>query len=132
MLGALAMTEFTWTRQPVPYGADQTIYVIVDGCQQGKIYQEIEIERTDLEAALTDLLSGQFNEPIRVVAFNTLEHWSKDISVDVAREIQCRCDMDGSDVPQYLAGFMETHIGSRQQATAADDGGISTSARDHA
>jgi hypothetical protein len=120
------MAEFAWTRQPVPYGADQTTYVVVDICKHGKIYQEIEIERADFEAALTDLLSGQFNEPIRVVAFNTLEHWSKDISVDVAREIQCRCDMDGSDVPQYLASFMETHIGSRRgPAAPVNAGGIS-------
>lgn len=123
------MTEFAGARQPVPYGADQTIYVVVDGCQHGKIYQEIEIERADFEAALTDLLSGQFNDPIRVVAFNTLEHWSKDISVDVAREIQCRCDIDGTDVPQYLAGFMEAHIGSRHRP-ATNGGGIA--ARDHA
>jgi hypothetical protein len=27
---------------------------------------------------------------VRVVAFNTLEHWSKDVSRDIAREIQTR------------------------------------------
>jgi hypothetical protein len=124
------MAESASTRQPVPYGADQTIYVVVDGCQHGKIYQEIEIERADFEAALTDLLSGQFNEPIRVVAFNTLEHWSKDISVDIAREIQCRCDMDGTDVPQYLASFMEIHIGRRDRLATSANGEIAT--RDHA
>jgi hypothetical protein len=100
------------TSSMVPYGADQTIYVVMDSIgHRGTLDQQREVERTDLETVLTDLMSGQFNDPIRVVAFNTLEHWSKDVSLDVAREIECRCDIDGSDVPQYLAGFMELHVG---------------------
>jgi hypothetical protein len=99
--------------QTVPYGADQTLYLVVDGFgQQGAACQERAIERTDLEAVVADLLSGTFPDPIRVVAFNTLEHWSNDLSIDIAREIQSRCDSDGAGVPQYLAGFMEIHIGS--------------------
>jgi hypothetical protein len=31
-------------------------------------------------------MSGQFNDPVRVVAFNTLEHWAQDVSRDVALE----------------------------------------------
>ena len=96
----------------VPYGADETLYLVVDGLGPRGACQEREIERTDLETVLADLLSGIFPDPIRVVAFNTLEHWSTDLSIDIAREIQSRCDSDGSDVPQYLAGFMEIHTSS--------------------
>jgi hypothetical protein len=106
------MHKFIWTTSIVPYGADQTVYVVMDGLgQRGTFDQEREVERTDLETVLAELMSGQFNDPIRVVSFNTLEHWSRDVSTEVAREIQCRCDIDGADVPQYLAGFMELHIG---------------------
>jgi hypothetical protein len=109
--GAPAMRNCILTTATVPYGADQTVYVVVDGLgQRGTFDQEREVERTDIETVLADLMSGHFNDPIRVVAFNTLEHWSEYFSTDVAREIQCRCDIDGSDVPQYLAGFMELHI----------------------
>jgi hypothetical protein len=105
------MRKSLWPTSMVPYGADQTIYVVMDGLgHRGTFNQEREVERADLETVLADLMSGQFNDPIRVVAFNTLEHWSEDFSTDVAREIQCRCDIDGADVPQYLAGFMELHI----------------------
>jgi hypothetical protein len=57
----------------VPYGADQTVYLVVD-CfgRLGTAYRETDIERTDLETVITDLMSGQFNDPLRVVAFNTL------------------------------------------------------------
>ena len=101
----------------VPYGADQTLYIVVDDLgQRGMFRLEREVERTELETVVADLMSGQFNDPICVAAFNTLEHWSKDISMDVAREIQCRCDIDGSDVPPYLAGFIELHIGPAAQS----------------
>jgi hypothetical protein len=106
------MRNSLWTTAMVPYGADQTVYVVMDGLgHRGTFAQEREVERADLETVLADLMSGQFNDPTRVVAFNTLEHWSTDVSTEVAREIQCRCDIDGSGVPQYLAGFMELHIG---------------------
>jgi hypothetical protein len=106
------MRNCIWKNPSVPYGADQTVYVVVDGLgQQGLFGGEREVERAEFETVVADLMSGQFNDPICVAAFNTLEHWSRDISVDVAREIQCRCDIDGSDVPQYLASFMELHLG---------------------
>ena len=77
----------------VPYGADQTIYLVVEGPgQQGTARKA---ERADIETVIADLLSGQFNDPIEVVAFNTLEHWRDDLSKDIAREIRCRCDIEG-------------------------------------
>jgi hypothetical protein len=39
---------------------------------EGTVYRETEVERADLETIIADLMSGQFNDPIRVVAFNTL------------------------------------------------------------
>jgi hypothetical protein len=92
----------------VPYGADQTMYLVADKlCDRGGVYREIEVERTDLETVITDLMSGQFNDPIRVLAFNTLEHWSKDISEEVASEIQTCCDINGDEVPEHLQEFVQ-------------------------
>jgi hypothetical protein len=125
--GAPAMRKSISITSIVPYGADQTLYIVVDGLgERGTFRREREVERTELETVVADLMSGQFNDPICVAAFNTLEHWSRDISMDVAREIQCRCDMDSTDVPQYLAGFIELHIGPAAQsmlrsASATDD-----------
>jgi hypothetical protein len=101
----------------VPYGADQTVYVVVEGDGRQAITGQDAIERTDVETVVTDLMSGRFNDPIRIVAFNTLEHWSSDISAEIALEIQSRCDSDGLDVPQYLATFMEMHIDPTRHLT---------------
>jgi hypothetical protein len=93
----------------VPYGADQTVYLIVDSFGSGSIRRQIEIERTDLETIVADLLSGQFNDPVRIVAFNTLEHWADDISEEVADEILSRCDIEGIAVPEDMRDFVASH-----------------------
>jgi hypothetical protein len=94
----------------VPFGADRTLFVVVDRVGgQGRSPSEAEIERTDFESIISDLLSGQFGDPIRVIAFNTLEHWSEDVSSEVAREIQTRSDIDGENLPDHLQDFVKLH-----------------------
>jgi hypothetical protein len=87
----------------VPFGADQTIYVVVEAPRP---HIAGNVERTDIEAVISDLLAGQFCDPIEVLAFNTIEHWSDDLSKFVAQEICCRCDIEGHDVPAYLQEFV--------------------------
>jgi hypothetical protein len=97
----------------VPYGADQTAYLVVDRFRaSGSGYRDIEIERSDLETIIDDLMSGQFNDPIRVHAFNTLEHWVEDLSADVAAEIQTRCDIDGEPIPEHVRDFVRRQAGA--------------------
>jgi hypothetical protein len=109
------MRESSWTPRIVPYGADQTAYIVVDRFGGGGVYRETEVERTDLETVICDFLSGQFNDPIRVVAFNTLEHWSDDVSDEVAVEIQTRCDIDGAAIPDHLADFVDQYTSTKRQ-----------------
>ena len=93
------MPRTGWSPSTVPYGADQTVYLVIDRFKTGTVYRETEIERTDLETIINDFMTGQFNDPVRVVSFNTLEHWADDVSKDVAQEIQTRCDIAGEAVP---------------------------------
>ncbi|WP_156928917.1 hypothetical protein [Bradyrhizobium sp. th.b2] len=66
---------------------------------------------------IKDLISGQYSNPIRVIGFNTAERWSEDVSEDIAREVQRRCDLLQRDVPSALQGFFDRHIGDRRQLT---------------
>jgi hypothetical protein len=97
----------SWTPGVVPYGADETAYLVVDSFGQGSDYREVEIEKADLETVISDMLTGQYNIPVRVVAFNTLEHWARDVSADIAGEIQTRCDLEGVEVPEHIRDFVE-------------------------
>ena len=99
------------TGSMVPYGADQTSYLVVDRLdRQGEVLHETEIERTEFETIVVDLIAGQFNDPVRVTAFNTLEHWSRDISTEIATEIQTRCDIEGTAVPDHVEDFVHSYI----------------------
>jgi hypothetical protein len=112
------MPSTGWTPRIVPYGADQTVYLVIDRLGQlGSVYREAEVERTDFETIITDLISGQFNDPVRVTAFNTLEHWSEDVSKDIALEIQTRSDIEGVAVPEHIQDFVASHTGPTRQLT---------------
>jgi hypothetical protein len=104
------MTADSKSPASVPYGADQTVYLVVDSFgSRNAVYREAEFERADLEAAIGDLLAGRFNNPVRVIAYNTLEHWTEDVSAQVAAELRSRCDIDGQPVPEHLQDFVEMH-----------------------
>jgi hypothetical protein len=46
----------SWTPGVVPYGADQTVYLVVDSFgARGSVYRETEIERADAETIISDL-----------------------------------------------------------------------------
>jgi hypothetical protein len=110
------MPRTGWTPSIVPYGADQTAYLVVDSFGGlGTVYRETEVERIDLETVIADLMSGQFNDSVRVVAFNTLELWARDVSKDIALEIQSRSDIDGHDVPETLRDFIDSRAGPDRQ-----------------
>ena len=101
-----AMPSQTVPSQIVPFGADQTLFVVIDRLDKAT---EIRVERNNLEATIGELVAGCFNDPIKVISFNTLEHWMKDISTEIADEIQARCDIDGVTLPDYLSDFVESH-----------------------
>ena len=94
----------------VPYGADQTLYLVMDS--QGPRGHEFQnpVERPDLDSVISDLMSARFSNPVGIFAFNTLEHWTADISKNVAEEILCRCDILGAAVPDYLEDFVASSL----------------------
>ncbi len=97
----------------VPYGADQTLYLVMDSLGPRDLQLQNPIERPDLDSVITDMLLARFNNPVGIYAFNTLEHWTADISKNVAEEIQCRCDIDGSPVPAHLEDFVANSLSDR-------------------
>ena len=94
----------------VPYGADQTLYLVMESVGPEGLGFQTSVERSDLDSVIADLLSARFSNPVEIIAFNTLEHWTADVSKNVAEEILCRCDMDGTPVPEYLEDFVANSL----------------------
>ena len=48
---------------------------------------------------------------MRVIAFNTAERWSEDVSDAVAHELRRRCDLQMRELPSSISDFVEQHEG---------------------
>ena len=89
--------------------ADKEVYLVVD--RRRGVRRKTRVERTDIETIISKLIAGQFNDPLRVVAFNTIERWSEDISRYLAEEIQARCDIEAMPVPEHIRDFVVSYTG---------------------
>jgi hypothetical protein len=64
------------------------VHIVLDDFgKAGRPYRETDEREASLETVIDDLMTGQFNNPVRVVAFNISEGWSRGVSEDVAREV---------------------------------------------
>jgi hypothetical protein len=106
----LIIRRSSWTPSIAPESDDHNIYPVMDDLGRlGWIWPEADAETTDLETVISDLLTGQYSSPVRVVAFNTAERWSEDVSADVAEELRRRCDLQMRELPVSISDFVEQH-----------------------
>jgi hypothetical protein len=64
------MRDTDWTPSIVPGDEDRdTCLVVSDFGRRGRAWCETDVEATDLETVIQDLLDGQFSEPVRVVQY---------------------------------------------------------------
>jgi hypothetical protein len=72
---------------------DSDVYLVLDDFGPiGRAYREVDEHAADRETIIRALMSGEYNDPVRIVAFNTAEGWARDVTTDVAREIRGRSD----------------------------------------
>ena len=77
------------------------------GGRLGRAWRETNEEDTDREALIRDLMEGQYGNPRRIVAFNTAQGWSRDVTMDIADELRRRF-AEYDDVPASVREFLET------------------------
>ena len=76
----------------VPQEANADTYLVLDdfGAQLGRAWRETDEESTDRETLIRDLMEEQYSLPVCIVAFNTAEGWSRDVTMDIADELRRR------------------------------------------
>jgi hypothetical protein len=84
--------------------------VLDDFGKTGRVYRETAEAAATLESVIEDLLTGQFNNPVSVVAFNTSQGWSRDVSEDVAREVLRRVAGRVRPLAASSRKFVETYV----------------------
>ncbi|SFJ72817.1 hypothetical protein [Bradyrhizobium sp. Gha] len=83
---------------------------VLEDFRSGPAWRETDEDSTDFRTLISDLLSGQYSHPIRVVALNPLVGWSRDASEDVAQELEQRV-AEGFEVTEAVREFIERFTG---------------------
>jgi hypothetical protein len=53
----------------------------------GQAYRETDLAEADLGTIAHNLISGEYRNPLRIVAFNTVQGWSRDLSEEIAYDV---------------------------------------------
>ena len=90
-----------------PNRVEKDIYLILeDFGRLGRAWRETDEDATDRETLILNLLSGEYKNPVRIVAFNTTERWSRDVTVAIADELRRRY-VEYDEVPKEVLEFLE-------------------------
>jgi hypothetical protein len=71
------------------------------------LWRETDEPGTNRATLVRNLLEGQYENPVRIVAFNTAEGWSRDVTLGIADELR-RSYPEFDEVPASVLGFLET------------------------
>jgi hypothetical protein len=88
-------------------GGGDTYLVLDDLGRLGHVWRETAEEDANLETLISDLLGDQYRHPTRIVAFNTAEGWSRDVTGDIADELRQRFT-EYDHVPVSVEELMES------------------------
>ncbi|MDI3567204.1 hypothetical protein [Bradyrhizobium sp. Arg816] len=94
---------------------DRDIYLVLEdfGARAGCAWRETDEADTDLEIILQNLLSGQYAYPVRIVSFNPVEGWSRDVTSDVADALAQRAADTDAAVSSALKDFIAANATRR-------------------
>ena len=92
-----------------PSGVEKDIYLVLDDFGRlGRAWRETDEAGTNRATLVCNLLEGQYENPVLIVAFNTAEGWSRDVTVDIADELRRRY-VEYDEVPEGVLEFLEAN-----------------------
>ena len=99
-------------------GATEDFHIVVNHHSRfGAAFVETGLDRADYETTITDLMTGQHSDPLRVVMFSIDTDRAEDVSHPIAQEILRRLELEGRSVPSELGEFIDRHVGRDRQLT---------------
>src|SRR5262245_5060553 len=74
---------------PRQHQYDVAIYIVLDqfGGALGRAYRETDESYADEHTTIDKISDGAYSRPVRVVAFNTHEGWSRDVTEEIALKL---------------------------------------------
>ena len=90
---------------------DVTVYLVEeDFGRNGRAYLETDTAAADRETIIRNFISGQYETPVRVVAFNSAEGWSRDVSGDIAHEVLDRALKADETLTEGTKRFIDRYV----------------------
>jgi hypothetical protein len=69
-------------------GNEHTTYLLMDEIgEYGNVWREMSEGEANEATIVKWMIDGEINRPVKIVAFNTEEGWSRDITHDVASKL---------------------------------------------
>lgn len=97
---------------------DRDFYIVLEDSSGGAAFRETD-EGVAYIALIDDLLTGQYGQVLRIIAFNPIEGWSRDASEDIANALDEHIAAERRDVSEELRDFIEGLLGRRMGAQLA-------------
>ncbi|WP_018321077.1 hypothetical protein [Bradyrhizobium sp. WSM2793] len=90
---------------------DRDIYLVLEdfGAHAGCAWRETDEQDTDRDTVIRDLLSGQYAYPVRIVALNAIEGWSRDATGNIADALAERAARERLDLTPALEAFVQAN-----------------------
>jgi hypothetical protein len=91
-----------------PNVQEQDVYLVLDDFGiLGRAWRETDEAGANHSTLVRNLLDGQYENPVRIVAFNTAQGWSRDVTDEIANELRRLCHK--TEIPASLEDFLEEH-----------------------
>ena len=91
--------------------------VLCDFGRAGLAYVETDPTEADATTVVMNLLHGQYERPLRIIAINADEGWSRDVSETIAAKVRDVADHESIDLTSGTLAFIEAHLGRAIQPT---------------
>ena len=86
---------------------DVTVHVLLeDFGKLGNAWREIDEDKADEQSIVDGILSGEYERPLRIVAFNVAEGWVRDVTENIALKVAAARD-DGRQLIRSARDFVE-------------------------
>jgi hypothetical protein len=83
-------------------------FVLCDFGKYGKSYIETDPSEADRNTIVRNMIDGQYDRPLRVIALNPAEGWSRDVSEEIAKAVVTAAKADDRVLTAGTSAFVET------------------------
>jgi hypothetical protein len=93
---------------PLVPSPDGTVYLVLDDFGEfGRAYRETDPTQADRQTVVANLLAGQYQHPLRVVAFNTADGWAREVTAEIAQEALACASRSDHDLSPAVRDLLE-------------------------